>query len=62
MGLAMCYHLIETTLELEAKKGKTIGLSFLKRDQLLVKMLADDSLLFLKIEVGILRNAFLQVI
>ena len=58
---AVCSHPLVRVLELKAKKGNSIGLSLLERNQLLIKLFADDSLIFLKAKAEILNNA-LQVI
>ena len=58
---AVSSHSLISALESKADKGIIIGLALSNKDQLLVKMFADDSLLLLKVKACFLRNA-LQVI
>ena len=58
----VCSHLFVATLELKVKKGNITRLSFLERDQLLIKVFAKESLLFLKVETEILKSSLQQVI
>ena len=52
----ICSHPLALALEEEAAKGGIPGLA-MQDDQLLLKMFADDSLLFLKAEDRVVRNA-----
>ena len=53
---AACTHPLVALLEVAAAKKEIAGMSLPNREQLLVKLFADDSLLFLKVDLQNVRR------